>query len=308
MVRHDSFTRGGLHRRVEVVSGLHFFLMFLAAGLLVLTRVEHPVVVGLQAAGREAVQPVVDRIDQWVRPVRGFSRNAVGFFMTESDFHRLEREVVTLRQQLARQSDVARENAQLRELAKVVEGAPVAAVTADVIGGAQGLFSKSVTIGAGAEHGLRYGQPVFSEEGLFGRLIAVSQDRSKVLVLNDMISRIPVEIGKSQRQALMVGDNSELPRLVYLNNASGVRADEIVVTSGASGEFPRGIRIGRVVMANGEVRVRTSARLLAGSYLTVLLYKLPSAGLATNQSGTASARPEIDKERLAAGRLRGDGP
>ena len=42
-VQYDSYRRGALRRRPESVSALHFLLMFVAAGLLILSRVEHPV-------------------------------------------------------------------------------------------------------------------------------------------------------------------------------------------------------------------------------------------------------------------------
>ena len=108
-------------------------------------------------------------------------------------------------------------------------------------------------------------------------------------MLNDIGSRIPVEVGASRIPALMVGDNSELPLIVYLGAGVAVRADDEVMTSGASGEFPRGIRVGRIALADGQVRVRTDARLVPGSYLTVLLYYLPSVG--TRAEGLAAARP-----------------
>ena len=275
-VRYDSYTRGSQRRRSDAVSGLHFLLMFVAAGLLALTRVEHPVVVDLRHIGQRMLAPVQARVRRFAEPVRNASQNLVRYFTVESELRQLERELASLRQLLKQTSDLAKRNEELARLVKLVKTAPVNAVTVEVIAGPRGLFTKSVEIGAGARDGLRYGQPVFSAEGLFGRLVRVGEDTAKVLMLNDINSRIPVEIGKAKWPALLVGDQSQRPRLVYLDAGVALQDGDAVVTSGASGEFPRGIEVGVVAVGPDEVRVKTTASLQAGTYLTVLRYDLPS--------------------------------
>jgi rod shape-determining protein MreC len=141
---------------------------------------------------------------------------------------------------------------------------------------------------------------VFSGEGLFGRIASVTERTSQVLVLQDINSRIPVEVGTMRRPALLAGDGTEWPRLVYLRAIDIINVGDEVVTSGASGEFPRGLNVGRVKSVGDGVRVRTDARGVAGSYLTVLRYELPSA---VEQSTTNRTLPEADN--MVAGRPRG---
>lgn len=298
-VRYDSYARGALRRSTEAVSGLHFLLMFVAAGLLVLTRVGHPVAVNLQGVGQQLAEPVLARLASAARPLRNFADNAARYFTVESEFRQLERELASLRQLLDEMSVLSKRNAELARLVNLVRTASVNAVTVEVIAGPKGLFTKSVRIGAGRADGVRYGQPVFSGEGLFGRIIAVGEGTAVVLALNDINSRIPVEVGDDRWPALLVGDNSDLPRLVYLNAQATVANDDVVVTSGASGEFPRGINVGKVASVADGARVRTAARLLAGSYLTVLHYAVPAG---TRQS-TSDAVP-ADK-RIADSAERG---
>ena len=298
-VRYDSYSRGSQRRSTEAVSGLHFLLMFVAAGLLVLTRVDHPVAVSLKNVGRQIVEPVLLRLGSVARPLRNFADNATRYFTVESEFRQLERELASLRQLLDEMSDLAKRNQELGRLVNLVKTAPVSAVTVEVVAGPRGLFTKSVEIGAGKHDGLRYGQPVFSGEGLFGRIVSVGGGTASVLALNDINSRIPVEVGKARWPALLVGDNSEWPRLVYLNVAAIVRDGDEVVTSGASGEFPRGIKVGVVATGHDDTRVKTAASLLAGTYLTVLLYELPTAIEQANPS-------EESGDKLAAGSQKGD--
>ena len=276
-VRYDSYSRGALRRSVDAVSGLHFLLMFVAAGLLVLTRVDHPLAVSASSFGRQLAEPLTVRLGAAAQPLRRFGDNAARYFTVESEFRQLERELASLRQLLDQMSQLAERNEELTRLAKLVKASSVSAVTVEVIAGPRGLFTKSVEVAAGKRHGLRYGQPVFSGEGLFGRLVHVGEETASVLVLNDINSRIPVEVGKARWPALLVGDNSDKPRLVYLSATATAGPGDDVVTSGASGEFPRGITIGVVADDQGAARVETAASLLVGTYLTVLRYELPVA-------------------------------
>jgi len=259
--------------------------MFVAGALLVLTRVEHPVAIELQKAGRTASAPVLEYMNDLVQPVRRFSRDSVRFFTVEAEIRTLERELASLRQLLDRASDLEIRNRELAKMAKLVRTAPVDAVTVEVIAGPQGPFGRTVRIAAGRHNGLRYGQPVFAGDGLFGRIIATTDRLAQVLVLNEVNSRIPVEVGPRKEPALMVGDNTALPRLIYLRSSGAVKPGDEVHTSGATGVFPRGIRVGRVASARDAIRVETAAKLVTGAYVTVLKYNLPSTAQSQKATG-----------------------
>ncbi len=275
-VRHDSYRRGAAQRRRDGVSAVHFFLMFIAAGLLVLNRVEHPLVDSLTETGQSLVQPVLGGVSSVVVPLRKRVVYASEYITHGNEVERLKQQLAERQQLVRRSTELARRNRELAGLVNLVKGAPVEAVTAEVIGGPRGLFAKSATLAAGRLHGIRYGQPVFSVKGLFGRIVAVAEKTSRVLILNDINSRIPVEVGKRRYQALLVGDNSDQPMLVYLDKAGRVSVGDAVVTSGVSGEFPRGITVGHVIDAAEPPRVAPLSGLLPGTYLSVLRYELPS--------------------------------
>jgi cell shape-determining protein MreC len=69
-----------------------------------------------------------------------------------------------------------------------------------------------------------------------------------------------------------------------------VKAGDRVVTSGASGEFPRGLEVGAVFQDGEVVRVTTAGSLMAGHYLTVLNFALPSS-VARAEVGAARKAP-----------------
>ena len=121
-VRYDSYSRGALRRGVEAVSGLHFLLMFAAAGLLVLTRVDHPLAVSASILGRQLAEPLIVQLGTAAQPLRRFGDNATRYFTVESEFRQLERELASLRQLLDQMSHLAKRNEELSRLANLVKG------------------------------------------------------------------------------------------------------------------------------------------------------------------------------------------
>jgi hypothetical protein len=144
IVRKDSYTRGTARRTNEGISGLHFLLMFVATVLLVLTRIEHPMVTSLQDAARKLSEPVHERISHAVEPVRNLGHNVMRFLSVDTEFRRLERELVSVRQLLDRTSKLVPRNEELGELVNLIRTVPVDAVTVEVIAGTQGLFGRTV--------------------------------------------------------------------------------------------------------------------------------------------------------------------
>lgn len=137
IVRKDSYTRGTARRTNEGISGLHFLLMFVATVLLVLTRIEHPMVTSLQDAARKLSEPVLERISHSAEPVRNLRHNVMRFLSVVNEFRRLERELVSVRQLLDRTSKLVQRNEELGELVNLIRTVPVDAVTVEVIAGAQ---------------------------------------------------------------------------------------------------------------------------------------------------------------------------
>jgi len=115
-------------------------------------------------------------------------------------------------------------------------------------------------IAAGSQDGLNKEQPVVVKEGVVGRLEKVGSHVSRVLLLNDSSSRIPVVTSTSQQMAILAGEGTFLPALVYVGDVRKIQQGEQVVTSGMGGIFPAGLPIGIVdEISNNKIRVRPYA-------------------------------------------------
>jgi rod shape-determining protein MreC len=137
------------------------------------------------------------------------------------------------------------------------EGADIEdAVAAQLVLDSGGPFTRTLVANAGADHGVRVGYVAVNEYGLVGRVVSVGQRSSRVLMLDDYNSRIPVMGEGSRVRAVLAGQAArapdlltspfqlETPRLEFIVGAQALREGERVITSGDGGIFPRGIPVG----------------------------------------------------------------
>ena len=98
--------------------------------------------------------------------------------------------------------------------------------------------------------------PVLSKGHLIGRTIEVNFMSSRILLLNDLNSRIPVVISPNGDQAILSGIGKRNPSLEYLPEKFEVQEENSVYTSGKDGVLFSGISIGKVILENDRVAVK----------------------------------------------------
>lgn len=117
-------------------------------------------------------------------------------------------------------------------------------VTARVVAEENGPFAATRIANAGAANGVREGFAVVNENGLVGRVIRVGEYTSRILLLTDFSSRIPVMGTLSGDRALLVGDSGSGAQLLEPETPDKIVAGEVWVTSGDDGKLPLGVRVG----------------------------------------------------------------
>jgi rod shape-determining protein MreC len=166
--------------------------------------------------------------------------------------------------------------AHLRSLLNAVDEPALHYVTGSVIADARGPFLRSALINLGRDDGVRVGYAVINGDGLIGRTVDAGDSVARVLLLNDLNSRIPVLVGPAGTRALVVGDNSSELKLEFLPDGATLYAGDEVYTSGSDGVLPRGLRVGALVGANGAFRVKPHAELSALDVVSVLFFDTPT--------------------------------
>ena len=163
------------------------------------------------------------------------------------------------------------ENGQLRDLVKYQPTGASFSISAQVIANSGGAFARNVLVDVGARDKVVRGQAGVTGEGLIGRISEVGDHTARILLLTDLNSRIPIEIEGSHERAVMTGDNSDEPRLLYLPANTKVKTGDRIVTGGAEGVFPPGLPVGVVASIEGSmVRVEPYAELARLDYLRIV--------------------------------------
>ncbi|MBL0941999.1 MAG: rod shape-determining protein MreC [Alphaproteobacteria bacterium] len=163
------------------------------------------------------------------------------------------------------------ENKSLKQQLYIVEEEASPMLTARVITYPSGLLTQNLLLNAGSRNGIKKGQPVIAENAVLGRIIEVGETTSRVLLITDSSSRIPVVFETSRAQAILSGTNSSLPKLIHFPSEEIVKQGERVITSGKGGVFPYGLLLGTVVVRDHVQYVRSPLVWDQLEYVQVLL-------------------------------------
>lgn len=178
----------------------------------------------------------------------------------KEEYARLSQENENLKWKIQELDSLHLENKALRQNLHIPMVEKYGHLTAKILSSPYDGLHHFVLIAAGYKDGLEKEQPVIVKEGVLGRLEKVGRHVSRILLLNDSNSRIPVITSTSQQKAILAGDGTFFPTLVYVGDIRKIQPGEKVVTSGMGGIFPAGLPIGIVdEITNNKIRVRPYA-------------------------------------------------
>ncbi len=158
----------------------------------------------------------------------------------EAEVARLQAEIISLKQQIGETDvlsalvDFARVNPEYRYVA------------ASVIGRDPSPFLQYVIINRGSDDGLRRGMPVVTQQGLVGRVAAVTAGAARLQLITDPSSKINVRLEPSRASAVLQGEITGDVSLDMIPQLAAVQTGDLVLTSGLGGNYPPNILIGQV--------------------------------------------------------------
>jgi rod shape-determining protein MreC len=234
-------------------------LLGISIALLLLSRADVGLIGFINMRIADAVAPILSVMGEPVAASRRLAEQVGGLAAVYEENARLREQNRQLLewQGLARQ--LALENRALREIVNMdAEAARPTAVAARVVADGGGPFMHTVLVDAGSDHGVVKGMAAVDDRGLVGRVIEVGRRSARLLLLIDLNSRIPVMVERSRDQAILSGDNSRQPKLVFLPLNPRFSVGDRVVTSGRGGVLPPGLGIGRVSAITDDQAVVTT--------------------------------------------------
>ena len=163
---------------------------------------------------------------------------------------KLKEENAQLQEQIYDPGFLIFENKQLRQLLDEQVTSSANFVSARVILDKQSPYLNSFIINSGSNKEIKNGMAVLDGKNFVGRIVDVNFFSSRVLLVTDLNSKIPVSIEPSGHQAILSGRGTKEPTLEYLPKNHAVQSGNKVYTSGKEGIFAPGIPIGEVRMSN----------------------------------------------------------
>ena len=256
------------------------FSMMLMVGLscvlLLLGRAEAYVFDEARSKVQEVTAPLLEKLSGPLEVVKDWLTGFDDVLAIYEENKRLKEENARLMEWRDTALRMEQEVSRYEALLNVQAGPGIGYLTARVIADTGGPFAHAFIVNAGKSDGATKNQAVVDTDGLIGHIVAVGSNASRVLLLSDINSRIPVLVESSRYRAVLVGDNTRQPRLEFLPESANIRVGDRIVTSGHGGLLPPGLPVGVVVQDNGSgIRVQPFADEARIDYVRLLEYRFP---------------------------------
>ena len=206
-------------------------------------------------------------INDGVYRISAISSSPIKFTSASKDFfinhiflyqenEKLKTEIAELKKLKLNNSYLRAQNKQLNEIVELDKEMAYRTVSAKIMLDKNSPYLNSVIINKGINSDIKLGMPVLSKGHLVGRIVEVNFVSSRILLLNDLNSKIPVVVSPNGDQGILSGVGEANPILDYLPENFNSSSESLVYTSGKDGILVPGISIGRAFNEDGRVIVK----------------------------------------------------
>jgi len=283
---------------------LSLVLTLTIASVLLVGRAESYLVDRTRQVMTDLSAPLLELASRPVAAVRNFIASTDEYAYVFEENARLRAENEALREWREKALVLERRVSRFEALLDVTVDPSIQYATGKIIGDSGGPFVHAFIVNVPAADGAEAGQAVVDDDGLIGRVVSSGATASRVLLLTDLNSRIPVRVEPEGYRAIAVGDNSRFPKIQFLAPEARLKQGDRVVTSGHGGLMPPDLPVGMVVMASdGSPRLQTYSEFDRTSSVRILKYEFPvTVAVDTDE---AVAGEELDTDDQASPQLPG---
>lgn len=170
---------------------------------------------------------------------------------------KLKEEIEELRSFYIKSLDIYQENRALRKILNFVKDKTTNYKVVRAIAKSSQIFNQDIFIDAGKNRNIKEGSIAIGYRGVLGRVVEVGEEKSRLMLLNDAQSHIPVVTSRARARGILVGNNDDLMEIIYLPEDHAIKEGDLVFTSGDGDTLPSGLLVG-VVKEVGRKRVAVS--------------------------------------------------
>lgn len=291
--------RPGFSRRAQYGFFLGYVLaiggVIVAVLLLAIAVIDPRGFAAIKGAALDISAPVGGAGRSVVRFIGGIGDTIGDYFRAGSQNDRLRRELAEARRELTQRQAQDFENRRLRALLGLAQGIADEVAVARITGSSFESPRRLATLSAGSGSGVEVGQPVRSPDGLIGRVLETGRWASRVLLITDGASSVPVRLPRDGTPAIAVGRGDGTIELRTLEvGQNPFRVGDVLVTSGIGGLFPPDVPVARVSAIRGDTAIaRPVADPARLDFAVVQRAYQPAANAPLDQAAAPVAGPPI---------------
>jgi rod shape-determining protein MreC len=215
------------------------------------------------------------------------------YFMAASQNDELKRKLETAERKLVEARAIEYENARLKRLLRISNELTDDVTSARIVNSSFDSSRRLATLAAGSSQGVQIGMPVRAPEGLIGRIIETGRYASRVLLITDGASNVPVRLVRGGTPALATGRGDGTIEIKPLEvGENPFRRGDIFVTSGTGGIYGPNIPAAIVVrVSRDETVARPLANPARSDFAVVQNIYQPAANEPLQPVAASPARP-----------------
>lgn len=261
-------------------------ILFLSAFVMMLINKTDTVIIEKTSSmATDVVSPLIDVLVVPARTLAG----VFDYFRDLSKIYDDNRKLRAENNRLQIVSDKARaleiENKLLAKLLNYTPPPNAKFVTARVITEEGDAFSHSIIAYTGRDSGVEKGQVVMSDNGVIGRVDKPGKMYSKIILITDINSKIPVMVERTRVRGILSGDNTTVPKMIFIPLSAKLTVGDRIITSGVAGVFPPGLPIGKISsIEKNSVKIKTFGNLDRLEYVKIIDYGLDGEESASEET------------------------
>jgi rod shape-determining protein MreC len=185
--------------------------------------------------------------------VRELGEDYIFLTQVQKENRNLQRTLSTLREENNHLREALLAEGRLQKLSNWQSRNSHSSQVAQVYARGPASWFQTVLVNRGSKDGVSKEMAVVTSEGVVGRVIEVSPDAAKVLLVTDANSGVDVIVQRSRSQGIMEGKTDGVCILKYVQKIEDVQVGDKVITSGLGGIFPRGLVVATVSQVNRKL-------------------------------------------------------
>ncbi len=228
----------------------------IGAILLLLSTFDPPAYAAVRGFFAEITTPFASALDWARRGIAGTPGAVAEHWNVKAENDRLKQRLKDNEDLVMRARTLNQENRRLRAMLQLRDASTDVVISARLVNSSASSTRRYATLNAGSWQHVQTGQPVREPDGLIGQVVETGPNTSRVLLIIDAESIVPVRRTRDGLPAIAQGRGDGLLDIRSASIASGqFQAGDVFVTSGTGGVFPPNVPVARVIRSSRDTAV-----------------------------------------------------